>query len=825
MNKRLSLLVVLLVAVAMAVAACGGGAAPTQAPAEKATEAPAAQPTEAPTMAPTEAPAAAPTEAPAQPEQKTFKVGQVTDVGGINDASFNELAWKGMQDAELDFGVEINFLESQQQTDYEKNINEFLQQDYDLIVTVGFLLGDATEAAAEANPDKNFAIIDVDYLQAPNIWQSNFSTDEAAFLAGYLAAGVSKTGKVGTFGGINIPPVVIFMVGFEKGVDYYNQQHGTNVEVLGWSTDKGDGLFTGNFDSLDDGRTFAENLFDEGADVVMPVAGPVGLGTAAAAKDRGMLMIGVDQDWYNSAPEYKETYLTSVLKRVDLVSYQAVEALVNGTFEGGVHHYTLANGGVELAPFHDNANLVSADLQAELDQIKQDIIDGKLSTGWAEFMGNPPAPAEESSSEVPAFVWPEAPAPDGPLAGIDPTGQTVVWWHNHRGSREEKLQAIIDKFNNENPYGITVEGVSQGHYGDIRDKMSAGITSGDLPQIVVGYQNDEAFYASVDALTDMNTYVDDPYWGLSEEDKADFVPGIYMQDVHPAFNNARLGFPPNRSMEVLYYNKTWLEELGYDPAIMSAVTPELFEEIACAAAKDRGDGEGGYIIRFDASQVAAAAFARGSSVLTEDGLHYQYNTPELVDYFEQIRRMYKNGCAWISPERYHDAEFAARQAIFYIGSTSGLPFAQGSMDEANNKDEWDIAPQPYTTDTPRQNLYGGSVMMPKSTPEKELAAWIFIKWFTSPEPQAEWVKASNYFSPRYSTAKLLDDYIASNPKYQTALGMLPYAVHEPQLISYYDVRKLVNDAFQEIVNTDVDIKTKLDEVTEQANELQDEEMQ
>ena len=825
MNKRLSLLVVLLVAVAMAVAACGGGAAPTQAPAEKATEAPAAQPTEAPTMAPTEAPAAAPTEAPAQPEQKTFKVGQVTDVGGINDASFNELAWKGMQDAELDFGVEVNFLESQQQTDYEKNINEFLQQDYDLIVTVGFLLGDATEAAAEANPDKNFAIIDVDYLQAPNIWQSNFSTDEAAFLAGYLAAGVSKTGKVGTFGGINIPPVVIFMVGFEKGVDYYNQQHGTNVEVLGWSTDKGDGLFTGNFDSLDDGRTFAENLFDEGADVVMPVAGPVGLGTAAAAKDRGMLMIGVDQDWYNSAPEYKETYLTSVLKRVDLVSYQAVEALVNGTFEGGVHHYTLANGGVELAPFHDNANLVSADLQAELDQIKQDIIDGKLSTGWAEFMGNPPAPAEESSSEVPAFVWPEAPAPDGPLAGIDPTGQTVVWWHNHRGSREEKLQAIVDKFNAENPYGITVDAVNQGGYGDIRDKMGAGIVSGELPQIVVGYQNDEAFYASVDALTDMNTYVNDPYWGLSEEDKADFVPGIFTQDVHPAFNNERLGFPPNRSMEVLYYNKSWLEELGFDSAMMKTINPDQFEEIACAAAKDRGDGEGGYIIRFDASQVAAAAFARGTSVLTDDGLHYQYNTPELVDYFTQIRRMYKNGCAWISPERYHDAEFAARQAIFYIGSTSGLPFAQGSMDEANNKDEWDIAPQPYTTDTPRQNLYGGSVMMPKSTPEKELAAWIFIKWFTSPEPQAEWVKASNYFSPRYSTAKLLGDYIPTNPKYQTALDLLPYAEFEPQLISYSDVRNLVNDAFQEIINTDVDIQTKLDEVTQQANELQDEAMQ
>jgi len=803
--------------IALVAAQCGG-AAPTQAP---------AAPTEAPQVAPTEAPTAAPTEAPTEaPAAKVIKVGQVTDVGGINDASFNELAWKGMQDAEADFGVEIAFLESQQQTDYEKNINEFLQQGYDLIVTVGFLLGDATQAAAEANPDAKFAIIDVDYLTAPNILQSHFAVDEASFLAGYLAAGVTKTGKVGTFGGVNIPPVVAFMVGFENGVKYYNQQHGTNVEVLGWSTEAGDGLFTGNFDSLDDGRTFAENLFDEGADIVLPVAGPVGLGTAAAAQDRGLMMIGVDQDWYFSAPEYKEVYLTSVLKRVDLVGYRATEAVVNGTFEGGVMELNLANGGVELADFHDHADDVSPELQAELDQLKQDLIDGKVSTGWAEYLGQPPKEEAPAEGETMGYVWPEAPATEGNFAGIDPTGQTVTWWHNHRGHREELLLAIVDKFNQENPYGITVEAVNQGHYGDIREKMGAGAVSGELPDIVVGYQNDEAFYASVDILTDMNPYVNDPYWGLSEEEKADFSPSIFMQDVHPAFNNMRLGFPPNRSMEVLYYNKTWLEELGYDPAVMDTISPDLFEEIACAAADSVNGGdaqqgdEGGYIIRFDASQVAAAAFARGTSVLTEDGLGYQYNTPELVDYFTQIRRMYQNGCAWISPERYHDAEFAARQAIFYIGSTSGLPFAQGSMDEAGNTDEWGIAPQPYTTDTPRQNMYGGSVMMPKSTPEKELAAWIFIKWFTSPEAQAEWVKASNYFSPRYSTAKLLEDYIPTNPKYADALKLLPYAQFEPQLISYADVRNAVSDTFQEIINTDVDIQQALDELTDLANQLQ-----
>ncbi len=817
MNKRISLLFVFMLVFALALTACGGAPA-TEAPKEAAapTEAPKAEPTEAPKAEPTEAPKAEPTEAPMA--EKTFRVGQVTDVGGINDASFNELAWQGMQDAELDFGVEINFLESQQQTDYEKNIQQFIEEGYDLIVTVGFLLGDATQAMAEANPDGKFAIVDVNYLSAPNILQSQFAVDENSFLAGYLAAGVSETGKVGTFGGINIPPVVQFMVGFENGVKYYNQVHGTNVEVLGWSTEAGDGLFTGNFDSLDDGRTFAESLFDEGADIVLPVAGPVGLGSAAAAQDRGMMMIGVDQDWYLSAPEYKEVYLTSILKRVDLVSYKAVEALVNGEFEGGLLDFKLENGGVDLADYHDNTDKVSADLQAEVEQLKQDIIDGKVSTGWADYIGAPKK--EASTEEAPAaFVWPEAPATDGNFAGVDPTGQTVVWWHNHRGSREEKLLPLVERFNNENPYGITVDAQNQGGYGDIREKMGAGAVSGDLPGIVVGYQNDQAFYASVGILADMNPYVNDSHWGLSEEDKADFVPGIYMQDVHPAFDNQRLGFPPNRSMEVVYYNKTWLEELGFDPADMDTLSPELFEEIACAAAADKGDGEGGYIIRFDASQVAAAALARGGNVLNEAKDGYNYNSPELLDYFTQIKRMYDNGCAWVSPERYHNAEFAARQNIFYIGSTSGLPFTQESLDEVGSTDEWGIAPQPFTGDTPKQNLYGGSVMMPKGTPENELAAWIFIKWFTSPEIQAEWAKITNYFSPRYSAVDYLDDYIAENPKYADALKLLPYAEFEPQLISYSDVRNAVNDAFQEIINSDVDIAQALEDLNTLANEL------
>ncbi|MFQ6000983.1 MAG: BMP family protein [Anaerolineae bacterium] len=320
----------------------------------------------------------------ATPTPKVIKVGQVTDVGGIDDRSFNATAWKGVQDAIDQLGIEGKYLESQAQTDYAPNIEEFLREGYDLIVTVGFLLGDATAEAAKANPDTNFAIVDFAYDPTiPNVLGLTFATDEAAFLAGYVAAAMTKTGKVGTFGGIEIPPVDIFMVGFEHGIKYYNQQHGTNVELLGWDSATKTGVFAGNFESTDDGRRIGESLMDEGADIIMPVAGPVGLGTAAACVERGNCMIiGVDVDWTVSAPEYTSIILTSVEKRMDVAVFDAIKAVIDGTFEGGVYVGTLANDGVGISPFHEFDDDVPQEVKDELETIKQGIIDGTIDTGW-----------------------------------------------------------------------------------------------------------------------------------------------------------------------------------------------------------------------------------------------------------------------------------------------------------------------------------------------------------------------------------------------------------------------------------------------------------
>jgi basic membrane protein A len=311
---------------------------------------------------------------------------QVTDTGGVDDRSFNQLAWEGAQRAAKDFGMEAKVLESNAETDYVPNINSLLSQDCAIIVTVGFLLGDATKAAAEANPDQKFSIVDYAYDPAiPNVLGQVFATHEAAFLAGYVSAGVSKTGVIGTFGGINIGgPVTDFMDGFVWGAEYYNKQKGASVKVLGWDPATKEGLFVGNFESLSDGRDFAQNLYDEGADIVMPVAGPVGIGSAALAAELGpdkLKIVGVDADWYLTDPEHKGVILTSVQKNVDATVYQAIKEVSDGSFKGGVLVGTFANGGVGLAPFHDFEDAVPAALKTELEEIKAGIIDGSIKVG------------------------------------------------------------------------------------------------------------------------------------------------------------------------------------------------------------------------------------------------------------------------------------------------------------------------------------------------------------------------------------------------------------------------------------------------------------
>jgi multiple sugar transport system substrate-binding protein/sn-glycerol 3-phosphate transport system substrate-binding protein len=382
---------------------------------------------------------------------------------------------------------------------------------------------------------------------------------------------------------------------------------------------------------------------------------------------------------------------------------------------------------------------------------------------------------------------------------------------------------MVDQFNAENECGITVEPSNQGGYNDIRDKMNAGIQTGELPGLVVGYQNDQAFYALANGLADIDPYLYDPDWGLTKEQREDFYATFLEQGVHPAFGNQRLGFPPNRSMEVLFYNQSWLEDLGYDGP---PSTPAEFEEMACAAAEEKGDGTGGYILRDDASAVAAWTFAFGGNVLTDDGTGYVYDGDATKQAYELLTRMYDNGCAYFFTEGYADPEFAARNAIFYQGSTSGIVYAAGSMEDVGNDDAWGVTAIPHTTADPVQNIYGGDIMIPNTTPETQLAAWIFLKWFTEPVQQAKWDQVSTYFPTRRATAQYIDpaEWPDWYPIWESGLELLPYSDYEPQLISYQGVRDAAQQAYNEILQGG-DVDSILADLTEEANLLQEELME
>ncbi|HLI02164.1 MAG TPA: BMP family ABC transporter substrate-binding protein [Acidimicrobiales bacterium] len=321
-----------------------------------------------------------------------FLACMVTDTGGINDRSFNASAYLGLQDAsKSDSDISYTYLQSNSTSDYVPNINALIQKKCKIIVTVGYDMADATLAAAKKNPSVKFTIVDNTYPSEPkNLLALSYDTNEDAFLGGYLAAAMSKTDKVGTFGGQDIPTVTIYMDGWVAGVRYYDKVNNAHVVALGWTPKdprpknsfEGTGTFTNNFTSSSLGEQDAQALMAQGADVVFPVAGAVGLGSAAAVKQKGAgyMMEWVDVDGCVSAPQYCSLFITSVTKGIVPSVEQAVTSAAKGTFKGGQYNGTLANNGVALSPFHDYAGKVPAKVQTELKTLKAGIISGKIST-------------------------------------------------------------------------------------------------------------------------------------------------------------------------------------------------------------------------------------------------------------------------------------------------------------------------------------------------------------------------------------------------------------------------------------------------------------
>ena len=338
MKKILAL--VLALCMVFALCACG---AKTETPAA---EAPAA-----------EAPAA---EAPAAEAPAKVRIGMVTDVGGVNDKSFNQTSWEGLQALDPEV-FEVNYLESKTDADYQTNINTFIDEEYDLIICVGYMLADATREAAEANPEQLFAIIDDSSIDLPNVACLMFAQEQASYLVGLVAGAVTESKTVGYVQGMVSDSMNLFGIGYITGV----LESCPDATVLQYNAN--------NFGDIAGGSTAAKDMITKGADVIYHAAGGTGIGVINACDEEGIWAIGVDTDQSPLAPEH---VLTSAMKRVDVASQDIAKAVAEGNFTAGIHMYDLSNGGVDLAPTRDH---IPADVLETVEAAKAAIIAGEKS--------------------------------------------------------------------------------------------------------------------------------------------------------------------------------------------------------------------------------------------------------------------------------------------------------------------------------------------------------------------------------------------------------------------------------------------------------------
>ena len=425
----------------------------------------------------------------------------------------------------------------------------------------------------------------------------------------------------------------------------------------------------------------------------------------------------------------------------------------------------------------------------------------------------------------------EAPTAEDPWANVTPAKE-IVWWHQHTGeARENAINQIISDFNSTNEWGITVTAEYAGSYNDIFQKMLPILNTPEVPDVVVGYQNQIATYQLANAMFDMNELINHPVYGLTPEEQADFFPGFFQQDVYPLFGNQRLGLAPNRSMEVMYYNMDWLRELGYDAP---PTTPEEFKEMACKATQTPFSGatEGaadpiGYELSIDTSRFASWTFAFGGDMYDYTNNQFTLNSDAAVEAWTFVQSLFADGCAKLVTEDYGDqTDFGNGTLLFSIGSSSGLPYYKDAVEADGTGFDWSVGALPHTTPDPVQNIYGASVSIPKSTPERELAAWLFIRYYTSPEVNALWAKASGYFPVRQSVAAQFQDVFEADPVYKAAFDLLPYGKFEPPVPGYDFVREdVINLVMANIVDDPTaDVKALLDEANAQANQILEEQM-
>lgn len=427
-------------------------------------------------------------------------------------------------------------------------------------------------------------------------------------------------------------------------------------------------------------------------------------------------------------------------------------------------------------------------------------------------------PAEEEPA-APAEPEPEPVEEESPLAGV-----TVQFWHVYgEGLPMEGMTDLVEEFNKTNEWGITVEALDQGAYGDVEDKMNAAIQSGDLPDVVMAYTNALADWYAVDTIADLNPFIEDPDYGLTAEEIDALYDSAYNAGVMP--DGARIAFPMTQSANVLVYNFTWAEELGFTAVPQ---TSEEFKEQICAATAantERGGdyaGTGGLVYYPSSTNWLHWLYAFGGNELNDAGDAYDFNTPEAKAASMYLNDLRDSGCTF-ETESYPNPEQGQRKALVTMSSTAGLPYYEAAFEDASNDDVWGFIAAPGPEGQKAVDAFQQMLGVVDTTPEKSLAGWLFVKWLTSPEIQARWIADySGYLPTQASTEPLLAEYAAENEVWATGLELAAIGPAEPQTFpAWSSVRRTIGDAAAQLFQAtdEAEIEAILQQLTDDANAL------
>jgi len=402
----------------------------------------------------------------------------------------------------------------------------------------------------------------------------------------------------------------------------------------------------------------------------------------------------------------------------------------------------------------------------------------------------------------------------------NPQGQSIVFWHPHSRARGQLINQLVKEFNDTNTYDIKVQAKYIAGYGKIREEITPLLGKAASPNLVLAYPNQAAEYGKANGLIDINLLMNNAKWGLGSGEKAKFFQSMLAADIYPRAGAKRLGFAMNKSVEVMYFNKDWLKELGFNSP---PKTMAQFEEMACAASQKpyskatSAKASIGYLLSIDASRFASWVFAFGGDIYDAKTNKYTFNSQEAIIAMKYLQSLITKGCAKVLTERLGDqSDFASGNVLFTLSSSTGIPYYKNAVESAA-KFEWSVGALPSGAHSPAVNSYGPTISLPSGhSLEQDVAAWLFLKFLTSADVQAKWAKTTNYMPVRIDAKAKMGSYFDANPAYKEAFNLLEYTKSEPSVAGYDLVRSMVNTAMESIMNGS-DVEQTLNTLNAAAN--------